>query len=50
MGFKISFGRQGVGRTSYVPDMFRKPPIDIIDANTAALADLPKTVDPSAEE
>ena len=50
LGFKISLGRQSIGKTSYVPDMFRSPPIDIIDANAAELADLPRTIDPSSEE
>jgi len=50
LGLKITLGRQSFGKTSYVPDMFRSPPIDIIDANAAHLNDLPKTIDPSSEE
>ncbi len=30
-GLRITLGRQGVGATSYVPDMDREPPRDILD-------------------
>jgi len=30
-GLKITLGRQGLGRTSYVPDMKRTPPVDILE-------------------
>lgn len=50
LGLKITLGRQSMGTTSYVPDMFRSPPIDIIETNAAQLADRPKTIDPSSEE
>ena len=50
LGLKITLGRQSIGTTSYVPDMFRSPPIDIIETNAAQLADRPRTIDPSSEE
>lgn len=50
LGFKITLGRQGFGKTSYVPDMFRDPPIDIVDRNAAELAEPPRTIDPSFAE
>ncbi len=30
-GLRISLGRQGLGGTSYVPDMSRTPPVDILE-------------------
>lgn len=50
LGLKITLGRQSIGKTSYIPDMFRSPAIDIVDANAALLTDRPRTIDPSSEE
>lgn len=36
-GLRITLGRQAVGRTSYIPDMDREPPVDIL-AQAAAYA------------
>lgn len=45
-GLRITLGRQSLGRTSYVPDMDRRPPADILDAVAATIADDAKLIDP----
>ena len=44
-GLRISLGRQGVGSTSYVPDMDRNPPIDILDVVAEYAHEEPKMID-----
>ncbi|MCP4898284.1 MAG: hypothetical protein GY906_15025 [bacterium] len=50
LGLKITLGRQSWGRTSYIPDMSRKPPIDILEVNAVRSMEVPKIIDPGAEE
>lgn len=49
LGLRISLGRQGPGRASYVPDMYRDPPVDILKGNAALKAEPARVVDPSSE-
>ena len=49
-GLRITLGRQALARTSYVSDMDRQPPVDILEAVAAAAADQPKLVDPHEED
>jgi len=44
-GLRITLGRQGVGSTSYVPDMDREPPIDILDVVAEYVHEQPKMID-----
>lgn len=44
-GLRITLGRQTLARTSYVPDMHRKPPVDILEAVAAWGTEDPKLVD-----
>ena len=44
-GLRITLGRQGVGSTSYVPDMDREPPIDILDVVAEYAHEEPKMID-----
>jgi FtsH-binding integral membrane protein len=49
-GLRITLGRQALARTSYVPDMMRTPPVDILEAVAAATADSARLIDPSEED
>ena len=49
-GLRITLGRQALARTSYVPDMKRQPPIDILDAVAAGAAEQARLIDPSEED
>jgi len=44
-GLRITLGRQSVGSTSYVPDMDREPPIDILDVVAEYAHEEPKMID-----
>lgn len=45
IGLKITLGRQGLGRTSYLPDMDWDPPIDILACVADYSEDPPKLID-----
>lgn len=49
-GLRITLGRQSMARTSYVPDMMKDPPVDILEAIATAAAAEPKLIDPSEED
>ena len=49
-GLRITLGRQALARTSYVPDMNRVPPVDILEAVAAAAAESARLIDPSEED
>jgi len=44
-GLRITLGRQGVGSTSYVSDMDREPPVDILDVVAEYTHEVPKMID-----
>jgi hypothetical protein len=44
-GLKISLGRQGFGKTSYEPDLFKKEPFDILTKVGEYSKDKPKYID-----
>jgi len=48
-GLKITLGRQGFGRTSYVPDMDWNPPLDILSCVADFSGDAPKLIDVQKE-
>ena len=48
-GLRITLGRQGLGSTSYVPDMDREPPVDILEAVAEKAAEPPKVIDVQKE-
>lgn len=48
-GLKITLGRQGLGGTSYLPDMDLQPPIDILSAVAEYSGDSPKLIDVQEE-
>jgi len=48
-GLRISLGRQGVGSTSYVSDMDREPPVDILDVVAKHAHEAPKMIDVQKE-
>jgi hypothetical protein len=49
-GLKITLGRQGLVGTSYLPDMDRKPPIDILSSVAEYSGDSPKLIDVQEEQ
>ena len=49
-GLRITLGRQSLAKTSYVADMFRQPPVDILETLAAAAAQQPKLIDPHEED
>lgn len=49
-GLRITLGRLALARTSYVPDMHREPPVDILAAVAVAAAEEPRLIDPSEED
>jgi len=49
-GLRITLGRQSFAPTSYLPDMKRKPPVDILETVAAAAAAEPALIDPSEED
>ncbi len=44
-GLRITLGRQGIGSTSYVADMDREPPVDILDVVAEHAHEEPKMID-----
>jgi hypothetical protein len=48
-GLKITLGRQGLGGTSYLPDMDREPPIDILACVADYSGEPPKLIDVQGE-
>ena len=44
-GLRITLGRQSIGSTSYVPDMDREPPFDILDVVAEHAHEAPKMID-----
>ena len=48
-GLRITLGRQGVGSTSYVSDMDREPPLDILDVVAEHAHEAPKMIDVQKE-
>jgi hypothetical protein len=48
-GLKITLGRQGLGGTSYLPDMDRRPPIDILSSVAEYSGDSPRLIDVQEE-
>jgi len=46
---RISLGRQGVDSTSYVPDMDREPPVDILEVVAEYAKEEPKMIDVQKE-
>lgn len=48
-GLRITLGRQGIGSTSYVSDMDREPPVDILDVVAAHAHEAPKMIDVQKE-
>lgn len=50
IGLKMTLGRFGWGSASYTPDMYRRPPVDILEENATYIAELPKTIEPHVEK
>jgi hypothetical protein len=48
-GLRISLGRQGFGSTSYVSDMDRQPPVDILEVVAEHAQEAPKLIDVQKE-
>jgi len=48
-GLRISLGRQGIGSTSYVSDMDREPPVDILEVVAKHAHEEPKMIDVQKE-
>jgi hypothetical protein len=48
-GLRITLGRQGIGSTSYVSDMDREPPVDILDVVAEHASEEPKMIDVQKE-
>jgi hypothetical protein len=44
-GVKMTLGRQSLARTSYVPDLRRDPPVDVLAVNAARMTEPPDVVD-----
>jgi hypothetical protein len=49
-GLKITLGRQGFGTTSYIADLDREPPIDILSTVADFSGDAPKLIDVREEQ
>ncbi len=48
-GLRITLGRQSLGSTSYVPEMDREPPVDILDVVAEHAQEPPKMIDVQKE-
>jgi len=48
-GLRITLGRQALGSTSYVPDMDREPPVDILEVVAEQAHEEPKMIDVQKE-
>jgi hypothetical protein len=44
-GLRITLGRQALARTSYVPDMFRTPPVDIRESSAAHVGERARVIE-----
>jgi len=44
-GLRITLGHHAAARTSYVPDMFLEPPVDILDAAALHVAERAKVIE-----
>ena len=44
-GLRITLGRQAIASTSYIPDMHREPPVDILVATAARVAERAKVLE-----
>ena len=44
-GLRISLGRQAVARTSYVPDMMKTPPVDVLVSAAAHVAERARVIE-----
>ncbi len=44
-GLRISLGRQAIGRASYVPDMAKTPPVDVLAAAAAHVAERARVIE-----
>jgi hypothetical protein len=49
LGLKMTLGRQSLAATSYRPDLAQEPPVDILAATAARLAEPPDQIDPMEE-
>jgi hypothetical protein len=49
LGLKMTLGRQSLARTSYVPDLFQQPPVDIVALTAAGMAEPPDFIDVMGE-
>jgi len=49
LGLKMTLGRQSLAATSYRPDLAQEPPVDILAATAARLAEPPDLIDPMEE-
>jgi hypothetical protein len=48
-GLRITLGRQGLGTTSYVSDMDRQPPVDVLEVVAEHVHEPPKMIDVQKE-
>jgi hypothetical protein len=48
-GLRITLGRQGVGSNSYVPDMDREPPVNVLEVVAKHVHEPPKMIDVQKE-
>jgi hypothetical protein len=44
-GLRFTLGRQAAARTSYVPEMFRTPPVDVLEGAAAFVAERAKVIE-----
>jgi hypothetical protein len=49
LGLKMTLGRQSFARTSYLPDLFQQPPVDIVAVTAAAMAEPADVIDVMGE-
>ena len=49
LGLKMTLGRQSFAATSYRPDLAQEPPVDVLVATAARLAEPPDLIDPMEE-
>ena len=48
-GLRISLGRQAVARASYVPDMLKTPPADVLESAAAHVAERARVIEVMGE-
>jgi hypothetical protein len=49
LGLKMTLGRMSLAATSYVPDLEQRPPVDVLAATAARLAEPAEVIDPMEE-